>query len=95
MVLCDSPAGYVTRITPLKPIVLPEEVDDVSIKLLSMLRATYQARLVMEESNRFVRKTIIEADEEEVEEDLLLSPYFSIEANKRKRRRSNDEYNEV
>ncbi|KAG2209189.1 hypothetical protein INT47_005481 [Mucor saturninus] len=58
MVLCDSPAGYVTRITTLSSIDLPEEVDDISNQLLAILKAVYHGRLVMEESNKLVRKEI-------------------------------------
>lgn len=41
MVLCDSPAGYVTRITPLNTIDLPEEFDDISNQLLAILEIVY------------------------------------------------------
>lgn len=58
MVLCDSSAGYVTRITPLSSIDLPEEVDDISNQLLTILKVVYQARLIMEESDKLVRKEI-------------------------------------
>ncbi|KAG1038733.1 hypothetical protein G6F43_012645 [Rhizopus delemar] len=58
VVLCDSSAGYVTRITPLSSIDLPEEVDDISNQLLTILKVVYQARLIMEESNKLVRKEI-------------------------------------
>ncbi|KAG1471986.1 hypothetical protein G6F56_001801 [Rhizopus delemar] len=91
MVLCDSPAGYVTRITPLSSINLPEEVDDISNQLLTILKSVYQARLIMEESNKLVRKEIADIKKVEPVKDLLLLPCFSVEASKRKRRRSDEE----
>lgn len=91
MVLCDSPAGYVTRITPLTTIDLPEEVDDITNQLLTILKAVYQARLIMEETNLLVRKEAIDIKKVGPVEDLLLLPCFSVEASKRKRRRSGEE----
>lgn len=91
MVLCDSPAGYVTRITPLSSIDLPEKVDDISNQLLTILMVVYQARLIMEESNKLVRKEIADVKKVEPVKDLLLLPCFSVEASKRKRRRSDEE----
>lgn len=91
LVLCDSLAGYVTRITPLSSIDLPEEVDDISNQLLTILKVVYQARLIMEESNKLVRKEIADVKKVEPVKDLLLLPCFSVEASKRKRRRSGEE----
>jgi hypothetical protein len=44
MVLCDSPAEYVTRITHLNSIDLPEEVDDISNQLLLILKDVYPSK---------------------------------------------------
>jgi hypothetical protein len=91
MVLSDSPAGHVTRITQLSSIDLPEEVDDISNQLLTMLKVVYQGRLLMEESNKLVRKEVTDVKKVEPVQDLLLLPCFSVEVGKRKRRRSNDD----
>ncbi|KAI8051727.1 hypothetical protein BDF21DRAFT_468542 [Thamnidium elegans] len=38
LVLCDSPMRYVTRINRIAPLFLPEEPDDINIKLLLSLK---------------------------------------------------------
>lgn len=91
MVHCDSPAGYVTRITPFNSVDLPEEVDDISNQLLTILEIVYQARLTMEKSNKLVRKEVASVRKVQPVQDLLLLPCFSVEASKRKRRRSSGE----
>lgn len=48
--------GYVTRINRIDPLFLPEEPDDINIKLLPILKPVYQARLTMEQTNELVRK---------------------------------------
>ena len=56
MVLCDPPAGYVGRINHTKTADLPEEEDDICNELFPMLKAVYQARLMMENTNRLVKQ---------------------------------------
>ncbi|KAI8645494.1 hypothetical protein BD408DRAFT_458781 [Parasitella parasitica] len=83
LALCDSPMGYVTRITRTRGLFLPEESDDICIKLLPMLKLAYQARLTMERTNEIVRKS---APEIEVVSEFI-SPCF----NAGKRKRSNED----
>ena len=90
MVVCDSPAGYVTRISPSKAVSLPEEVDSITNQLLSIFKTVYQTKMMMKESNRLVRREVTDLEEGEVKKVSLL-PCFHIEDNKRKRRRRGDE----
>lgn len=60
LVLCNSPMGYVTRTNRIDPLFLPEELDDINIKLLPILKTVYQVRLTMEQTNEFVRKYVPE-----------------------------------
>jgi hypothetical protein len=83
LALCDSPMGYVTRITRTRGLFLPEESDDICIKLLPMLKLAYQARLTMERTNEIVRRS---APEVEVVSEFI-SPCF----NAGKRKRSNED----
>lgn len=54
--------------------------------------SVYQARLIMEESNKLVRKEIADVKKQvEPVKDLLSLPCFSVKASKRKRRRSGEE----
>lgn len=85
LVLCDSPMGYVTRINRTDPLFLPEEPDDISIKLLPILKTVYQARLTMEQTNELVRKYVPEVKVTS-KNSRFLSPCF----NTGKRKRSND-----
>ncbi|ORE18685.1 hypothetical protein BCV71DRAFT_178977 [Rhizopus microsporus] len=52
--------GYVTRINRTDPLFLPEEPDDINIKLLPILKTVYQARITMEQTNELVRKYVPE-----------------------------------
>ncbi|KAI7902477.1 uncharacterized protein BX663DRAFT_435756 [Cokeromyces recurvatus] len=52
--------GYVTRINRIDPLFLPEELDNINIKLLPILKTVYQARLTMEQTNKHVRKCVPE-----------------------------------
>lgn len=70
---------------------MPEEVDDISNQLLAIFESVYRARLIMEESNKLVRKEIARAKKVEPVKDLLLLPCFSVEASKRKRRSSEED----
>ncbi|KAG1145190.1 hypothetical protein G6F37_012183 [Rhizopus arrhizus] len=83
LILCDSPTGYVTRINRIAPLFLPEEPDDICIKLLPMLKLAYQARLTMERTNEIVRRS---APEVEVVSEFI-PPCF----NAGKRKRSNED----
>jgi hypothetical protein len=47
VVLCDAPAGYVCRINHRCPVDLPEEARDIGNNLLLIMKAVYQARLMM------------------------------------------------
>ncbi|CEP16334.1 hypothetical protein [Parasitella parasitica] len=82
LALCNSPMGYVTRITRTRVLFLPEESDDICIKLLLMLKLAYQARLIMERTNEIVRRS---ASEVEVVSEFI-PPCF----NAGKRKRSNE-----
>lgn len=95
LVTCDIPMGYVTRVTPYKSIDLPEEADDVNNQLLSILKAVYRARLTMEQTNRKVRKEVVEVDEQSEEGPIIISPSFNIEPDSNKRRRSSGESSEA
>lgn len=75
--------GYVTRITRTRGLFLPEESDDICIKLLPMLKLAYQARLTMERTNEIIRRS---APEVEVVSEFI-SPCF----NAGKRKRSNED----
>ncbi|KAI7898516.1 uncharacterized protein BX663DRAFT_538445 [Cokeromyces recurvatus] len=80
MVLCDSPANYVCRINHTKTINLAEEADDICNEFLSMLKAVYQARLMMENTNRLIKQKPANIDDD--------IEYFTSEGSKRKSRRS-------
>ncbi|KAI8379034.1 hypothetical protein BD560DRAFT_366351 [Blakeslea trispora] len=54
MILFDPLAGHATRITPLSSINLPEEDNDVSNWLLTILKVVSQVTLVIEKSNKLV-----------------------------------------
>ncbi|KAG0934848.1 hypothetical protein G6F57_013189 [Rhizopus arrhizus] len=86
LALCDSPMGYVTRITRTRGLFLPEESDDICIKLLPMLKLAYQARLTMERTNEIVRRS---APEVKVtwKNSRFIPPCF----NAGKRKRSNED----
>lgn len=86
---------YVTRVTPYKSIDLPEEADDVNNQLLSILKAVYRAQLTMEQTNRKVRKEVVEVDEQSEEGPIIISPSFNIEPDSNKRRRSSGESSEA
>lgn len=85
LVLCDSPMGYVTRINCTDPLFLPEEPDDINIKLLPILKTVYQARLTMEQTNELVRKYVPEVKVTS-KNSRFISPCF----NTGKRKRSHD-----
>ncbi|KAI7890688.1 uncharacterized protein EV154DRAFT_421639, partial [Mucor mucedo] len=85
LILCDSPMGYVTQINCIDPLFLPEEPDDINIKLLPILKTVYQARLTMEQTNELVRKCVPEVKLTS-KNSRFLSPCF----NTGKRKRSND-----
>lgn len=85
---------YVTRVTPFKSIDLPEEADDLTNQLLSILKAVYKARLTMEQTNRKVRKEVVEFDGQSEEGPIIIGPSFNIEPNSNKRRKGNGESSE-
>lgn len=76
LVLCDSPMGYVTRINRIDPLFLPEEPDDINIKLLPILKTVYQVRLTMEQINEFVRKYVPEV-KATLKNSRFISPCFN------------------
>ena len=82
LILCDSPTGYVTRINRIAPLFLPEEPDDISIKLLPILKTVYQARLTMEQINELVRKYVPEVKVTS-KNSRFISPCFNIGKRKR------------
>lgn len=51
--------GYITRIRRLKLIYLPQESDDITNQLLTILKLVYQARLTMEHTNNIIRKYVV------------------------------------
>ncbi|GAA5804691.1 hypothetical protein HPULCUR_010194 [Helicostylum pulchrum] len=83
LALCDSPMGYVTRITRTRGLFLPEESDDICIKLLPMLKLAYQARLTMERTNEIVRRSASEVE--------VVSEFISPGFNAGKRKRGNED----
>lgn len=85
LVLCDSPTGYITRVNRTVPLFLPEEPNDINIKLLPMLKAVYQARLTMERTNELVRKYV-----PEVKVTSKNSRFILLCFNTGKRKRSHD-----
>lgn len=86
MVICDAPAGYITRVLRTTPLQLPEEQDDILNMFLPILKAAYQGRLLMEQTNLLVRRV-----PKEVKIDLsntpdLLLPCYNVMTGKKKRR---------
>ncbi|KAI8088113.1 hypothetical protein BDF21DRAFT_484838 [Thamnidium elegans] len=86
MVLCDAPAGYVTRIVRANSLQLSEEPDDVSNMLLPILKATYQGRLLMGHTNMLVRKAPKRVELNLSDSDIIL-PCYNVGSGKKKRRR--------
>lgn len=68
--------GYVTRINRIDPLFLPEEPDDINIKLLPILKTVYQVRLTMEQINEFVRKYVPEV-KATLKNSRFISPCFN------------------
>jgi hypothetical protein len=93
MAICDSPAGYVTRINHTKPADLPEEANDIRNELLPILKIVYQARLMMEITNTLSKQRLTDIDVE-LEPYNTIIPSFTSEGTKRKRRRSSDSIEE-
>lgn len=54
--LYDLPADYVYRGNSLSPTYLPEDFEDINIRMLDMLNLTFKDRLIMEGNNQFVRR---------------------------------------
>lgn len=86
--------GYVTRVTPFKSINLPEEADNLTNQLLSILEIVYRARLTMEQTNSKVITEVVKANEKYDEECIIIGPSFNIEPNSSKRRKSYEESSE-
>lgn len=55
---------------------MPEEVDDVSNQLLTILKVVYQAKLIMEESNKLVRKEIADVKKSRTSERPVVFTLF-------------------
>lgn len=88
LALCDSPMGYITRIDRTRGLFLPEESDDICIKLLPMLKFAYQARSTVERTNEIARRSVPEVEATISE---FLSPCF----NAGKKKRSNEDLNKM
>ncbi|KAI8358555.1 hypothetical protein BD560DRAFT_335052, partial [Blakeslea trispora] len=89
LMLYDLPAGYVCRGNSLSPIYLPEDVEDINIKLIDMLSLTFRARLIMEGNNRLVRQSRSPLDVVGLSgEKEVVFPCFQSEENHQKRRRT-------
>jgi hypothetical protein len=81
--LYDLPAGYVCRGNSLPSIYLPEDAEDINMKLFDMLNVTYKARLVMERNNILIRQLRTPLDViDSINNNEVVLPCFQSEENK-------------
>jgi hypothetical protein len=88
--LCDAPAGYVCRIIHSEPLDLPEEPDEITNQLFSILALVYKSRLLMEKARSLARRAPVTIRFDQITHRML-SPCYNPEVNKLKRRRNSSD----
>ena len=86
MMVCDSAAGYVCRSNHTKTVGLLKEADDICNELLPILKAVYQSRLMMENTNKLVKQKPTDIDDD-IDHYKTILPSFISEGSKRKRKK--------
>ncbi|KAG0739883.1 hypothetical protein G6F62_004640 [Rhizopus arrhizus] len=77
MMVCDSAAGYVCRSNHTKTVGLLKEADDICNELLPILKAVYQSRLMMENTNKLVKQKPTDIDDDIDQYKTILPSFIS------------------
>jgi hypothetical protein len=93
MMVYDSAAGYICRSNHTKTVELPKEADDICNKLLPILKAVYQSRLMMENTSKLVKQKPTDIDDD-IDHYKTILPSFISEGSKRKRKKKSDDSTE-